>query len=111
VGKLAGGSFRGRSQAQVKGDGYVLDTLEAALWAWHTFSTFEQGLVEVINLGEDTDTTGAVYGQLAGAWYGLSGIPERWHGKVWRRGEIIALADALFLGNKDVREAREAARA
>lgn len=76
--EVARGLYRNYDFDQVYGTGYVVDTLEAALWAfWHT-DTFEDGLLKVVNLGQDSDTTGAVYGQIAGAYYGLGAIPNRW---------------------------------
>jgi ADP-ribosyl-[dinitrogen reductase] hydrolase len=56
----------------------VLDTLTCALWALHESGTFEEGLLMAVNLGGDADTVGAVYGQVAGAVYGLNTIPQRW---------------------------------
>lgn len=57
---------------------YVLDTLACALWALSESTTFEEGLLLAVNLGGDADTVGAVYGQIAGAFYGLEGIPALW---------------------------------
>ena len=62
----------------IRSTGYVIDTLEAALWAFFTTATFEKGAIRVVNLGHDADTVGAVYGGLAGAFYGLDTIPTRW---------------------------------
>ena len=80
----------------MRGGGYVVDALEAALWALRTTSSFEDGVLAAVNLGDDADTTAAIYGQLAGAHYGLDGIPERWRERVHQRDEILAFADALF---------------
>ena len=85
-----------REPPQVRGGGYVVDALEAALWALRTTTTFEDGVLAAVNLGDDADTTAAIYGQLAGAIYGVDGIPERWRAKVHRGDEIIAMADALY---------------
>ncbi len=75
---IAGGSYQDKELPQIRGSGYVVHTLEAALWALATTDDFQSGLLKVVNLGEDADTTGAVYGQLAGAIYGLDGIPQEW---------------------------------
>jgi len=75
---IAAGSFEERSPPAIRGKGYVVDCLEAALWAFHTTDSFEAGALAAVNLGDDADTTGAVYGQLAGAFYGVGGIPDRW---------------------------------
>ena len=60
-----------REPPAVRGGGYVVDALEAALWALRTTRTFEEGLLAAVNLGDDADTTAAIYGQLAGARYGV----------------------------------------
>lgn len=67
-----------RARNQIKSTGYVIDTLEAALWAFHNSETFESGALLAANLGGDSDTVAAVYGQLAGAYYGESGINTDW---------------------------------
>ncbi len=72
-----------------------MDALEAALWAFHSANTFRDGLLLAVNLGDDADTTGAIYGQLAGAHYGLSGVPESWQAKVAKADLILILADRL----------------
>ena len=84
------------SPRRCSGGGYVIDALEAALWALRTTSTFEDGVLAAVNLGDDADTTAAIYGQLAGAIHGLEGIPERWRAKLHRGDEIVAMADALY---------------
>ena len=71
-------NFEGKSRDEISTSGYVRNTLEAALWAFFGTDTFEDGLVLLVNMGEDADTVGAVFGTLAGAYYGLGGIPARW---------------------------------
>jgi ADP-ribosylglycohydrolase len=88
VAEVAGGSFRVKEPPAVRGSGYVVHTLEAALWAFRRTDDFRSGALAVVNLGEDADTTGAVYGQLAGAYYGADGIPAEWRGKLAMR-ELI----------------------
>jgi ADP-ribosylglycohydrolase len=99
VAEVAGGSFKRKSPPEIRGSGYVIHTLEAALWAFHATDTFRDGALRVVNLGEDADTTGAVYGQIAGAFYGEEGIPAGWRAKLAMRelierraGELHALA-------------------
>ena len=58
--------------------GWAVSTLQAALWAFNITETFADGLITAVNLGGDADTIGAVYGQIAGAYYGFDAIPERW---------------------------------
>jgi ADP-ribosylglycohydrolase len=92
---IADGSFKTKTREQIKSTGYVLHTLEAALWALHNSDNFKDGAILAVNLGVDADTTGAVYGQLAGAIYGYEGIPADWRDRIARKEEILALADAL----------------
>jgi len=95
--EIASGSFKQRQPPQIRGTGYVVQSLEAALWAFHTTNTFREGSLAAVNLGEDADTTGAVYGQLAGAYYGESAIPESWRSKLAFRELITSFADQIFL--------------
>jgi ADP-ribosyl-[dinitrogen reductase] hydrolase len=92
---LRRGSYRGKSVADVRGDGYAVRSLEAALWCLHTSRSFEGGVLAAANLGEDADTTAAICGQLAGALYGEEGIPPAWLEKLSMRRQIAGLADAL----------------
>ncbi|HEV3162970.1 MAG TPA: ADP-ribosylglycohydrolase family protein [Isosphaeraceae bacterium] len=75
---IAEGSFRRKQPSEIRGSGYVVRTLEAALWAFHDAVDFRQAVLRAVNLGDDADTTGAVCGQLAGAFWGESGIPSEW---------------------------------
>jgi ADP-ribosylglycohydrolase len=93
---IARGSFKERQPPKIKSTGYVVDTLEAALWAFYHGDSFEQGCRLAVNLGGDADTCGAVYGQLAGAFYGEYGIPQRWREVLSQRSLIESLADRLF---------------
>lgn len=76
--EVAQGSFRRRVPPQIQGSGYVVRSLEAALWAFHDASGFEEAVLRAVNLGDDADTTGAVCGQLAGACWGERSIPPGW---------------------------------
>ena len=95
VAKIRRGSFKERQPPRIRGSGYVIATLEAALWAFWNSHDFREGALLAVNLGEDADTTGAVYGQIAGAAYGMSGIPDQWLATLAWRDRIIAFADAL----------------
>lgn len=75
---VASGSFRLKEPPEIRGSGFVCDSLESALWAFFKTESFEEGCLAAVNLGEDADTTGAIYGQLAGAFYGIDGIPKEW---------------------------------
>jgi ADP-ribosylglycohydrolase len=76
--EVAEGSFRKRKPPEIVGSGYVVRSLEAALWAFHDAVDFRQAVLRAVNLGDDADTTGAICGQCAGAWFGESGIPTEW---------------------------------
>lgn len=76
----------------------VVRSLEAALWAFHHSSSFEEGALKAVNLGDDADTTGAVYGQLAGAHYGVDAISQRWRDVLAHRDTIEGFAARLHDG-------------
>ena len=92
---IARGSFKEKSPPQIAGTGYVVASLEAALWAFHSTRSFEEGALRAVNLGDDADTTGAVYGQIAGAYYGAQGIPDGWLEKLAMRDLIEEYATNL----------------
>jgi ADP-ribosyl-[dinitrogen reductase] hydrolase len=93
---IAAGSFKRKRPPEIQGTGYVVRSLEAALWAFYHADSFREGCLLAVNLGDDADTTGAVYGQLAGAFYGAEGIPEAWRSKLAYRELIASLAERLF---------------
>lgn len=93
---LANGDYRGKSPEQIRSSGYCVDSLEAALWSFARTSSFEEAVLTATNLGDDADTVAAITGQLAGAFYGASGIPEHWLHRLAMRDEIDRLALALF---------------
>lgn len=97
ISEIASGSFKRRNPPEIAGTGYVVKSLEAALWAFYHSETFEQGCLLAVNLGNDADTTGAVYGQIAGAFYGRAGIPERWVNLLALEKQIELFAAELFL--------------
>jgi ADP-ribosyl-[dinitrogen reductase] hydrolase len=99
-------SAAGRGRGELANSGWVRHTLESAVWGLLTTSTFEDALVQVVNLGRDADTAGAVVGALAGAAYGLPAIPTRWRaalrgtwplrqGRTWREADLVVLAERL----------------
>lgn len=93
--EVAAGSWRGRAADGIESTGYVVHTLEAALWAFDGARNFEEAILAAVNLGHDADTVGAVCGQIAGAVWGLSGIPEAWRRRLWDGARIEALATRL----------------
>lgn len=99
--EVAGGTFLRREPPHIKGSGYVVRSLEAALWAFAKSTSFEHGALLAVNLGDDADTTGAVYGQIAGAYYGAEGIPERWRSKLANVDALEDLANRLWIRSTD----------
>lgn len=96
VEEVARGSWRHKQPPQIRGTGYCVDALEAALWAMGGASTFEEAVLRAANLGDDADTTAAIAGQLAGATWGAAGIPPRWRSRVVGATRIESLACRLF---------------
>jgi len=94
--EIAEGRYKYKEPPEIKGSGYVVKSLEAALWAFCHATSFEDGCLLAVNLGHDADTTGAVYGQLAGAFYGVENIPKGWLEKIALRELIERFADGLF---------------
>lgn len=93
---VAAGTFREKTPPAIRGTGYVVDALEAALWAFWTTDEFRAGALAAVNLGDDADTTGAIYGQLAGAYYGAAAIPPEWRERLARRELIERFAADLL---------------
>jgi ADP-ribosylglycohydrolase len=96
IAEIANGSYKTRQPPQIKGTGYVVRSLEAALWAFYRSRSFKEGCLLAANLGDDADTTAAIFGQFAGAYYGERGIPRTWRQKLTRYTEIVKIADALL---------------
>lgn len=94
---VAAGSFRRLQPPDIQGSGYVVKSLEAALWAFHDAVNFSDAVLKAVNLGDDADTTGAVCGQFAGAFWGESGIPAELRDGLARR-EMIESALSLLNG-------------
>ena len=88
---VANGSFKTKQPPEIIGAGFVVKSLEAALWAFHTTDNFKDGALKAVNLGNDADTTGAVYGQIAGALYGFENIPKEWFNIIYNKERIIGL--------------------
>jgi ADP-ribosyl-[dinitrogen reductase] hydrolase len=97
----------GRPRQALKNSGWVRHTLESGVWGLLSTDSFEEAVVQVVNLGNDADTAGTVVGALAGAAYGLEAIPTRWRaslrgewplrsGVVWDVQDVIELADRLL---------------
>ena len=95
IAAIAAGSFHRRSPPEIAGTGFVVKSLEAALWAFARTSDFRAGALAPVNLGDDADTTGAIFGQIAGAYYGVDEIPLEWRRLTARAEEITAMAERL----------------
>ena len=96
IAAIADGSFKRRDPPEIKGTGYVVDSLEAALWAFYKSQDFREGALLAVNLGDDADTTGAIYGQIGGAYYGAAAIPAEWLERLTMATEITSMADSLY---------------
>jgi ADP-ribosyl-[dinitrogen reductase] hydrolase len=92
---IARGSFRTKEPPAIRGSGYVVESLEAALWAFHRSDGFREGCLRAVNLGDDADTTAAVFGQMAGAHRGESAIPAEWRAKLARKELLHRYAETL----------------
>lgn len=92
---IANGAYFEYGSHQIKGTGYVVDSLEAALWCFYTTDNFKDAVLTAANLGDDADTTAAITGQIAGAYYGESSIPQSWLGKLVMAKEIGRMAEQL----------------
>lgn len=95
VAALAAGAYRAKTEAAIRGSGYAVASLEAALWCFHHTESFEAAILRAANLGDDADTTAAIVGQIAGAFYGLAAIPEPWRARLHRGAEIEELGRRL----------------
>jgi ADP-ribosyl-[dinitrogen reductase] hydrolase len=93
---IARGDYREKSVQEIEGSGYVVESLEAALWSFFHTETYQETVLKAVNLGNDADTTGAVAGQLAGAFYGEAAIPSDWLGKLKYREKIEKYAIRLY---------------
>lgn len=99
---IAVGNYRDKRVDEIKGSGYVVESLEAALWSFYHTASFEEAILQAANLGDDADTTAAICGQIGGAFYGETGIPEKWLNILHMRFEIVSLADQLFESGKEI---------
>ena len=90
------GSLRGRPRNEIDSSGYVVDTLEAALWSVARTGNFRNAVLLAANLADDADTVAAVAGQLAGALYGLDGIPDTWLERVAWNDRLLAAGRRLL---------------
>lgn len=95
------GEYKKKDRNEISSHARTADTLEAGLWCFHNSSDFESGLILAVNLGWDADSVGAVYGQLAGAYYGYSAIPQKWIKKIAKPKTLRSCAEQLFEHTKE----------
>lgn len=93
--RILNGDIASLPESEIQSGGYVVDTLEASLWAFLNGANYRDATLKAVNLGDDTDTTGAVTGALAGAYYGEEDIPEKWLNLLAKRDEIVAIANGI----------------
>jgi len=94
--RIYDGSYAERVPPDITGGGNILQALEAALWAFHRGETFREGALLAANLGRDSDVVAAAYGQLAGAYHGVSAIPGIWRNSLMKQEVVIDTADRLL---------------
>ncbi len=93
---IINGEYKHKTREQIFGKGYVIASLETALWCFYHTDNFKDAILLATNLGDDADTTSAICGQLAGAYYGLAGIPQSWQHDVAWAEHILTLAQKLM---------------
>jgi ADP-ribosyl-[dinitrogen reductase] hydrolase len=97
IAEIASGAWFGKGAHQVRGSGYVVQSLEAALWCFAGTDSYREAVLRAANLGDDADTTAAIVGQIAGAFYGVEGIPPEWLARLALRERIEEMAEALWV--------------
>jgi len=104
---IAQGSYKQKKRGYedgIRGKGYIVNALEAALWAfYHDENNFDKGVLMAVNLGDDTDTTAAIYGELAGAMYGIDNIRPDWIGRLFQEKFIMTVAEGLYMTGHDLK--------
>jgi ADP-ribosyl-[dinitrogen reductase] hydrolase len=93
---VTAGSWRGKERDEISSSGYIVHTLEAALWCIHRTDGFSEAVLLAANLADDADTVAAVTGQIAGALWGESAIPRRWLDRLAWRAQIQSRARQLI---------------
>lgn len=96
VDRLMSGAYSAKTQNQLRGSGYVIESLEAALWCFYNTEDFPSAILAAANLGDDADTTAAICGQLSGAFYGIEGIKVEWVEKLAQLPLITEMAGRLY---------------
>lgn len=90
--EIVKGSYQQKNRSEISSSGYVVHSMEAALWAFYNTDSYKEGVLLAANLAGDSDTVAAIYGQLAGAYYGLEGIPQEWVEKLAKKEKLFSTA-------------------
>lgn len=96
VASIASGAWKNKNYNELKGSGYVIQSLEAAIWCFYHSTDFKDAILLSANLGDDADTTAAICGQLAGAYYGLESIPAEWRARLAWSEKLHQIAECLY---------------
>jgi len=94
--EVALGYYKEKNPPTIVGSGFVVKSMEAALWSFYNTDNFRDAILDAVNLGNDADTTAAICGQLAGAYYGVDDIPVSWLNTLAMRDKITEMADSLY---------------
>ncbi len=97
VDAISRGMYKRKPLKKIKGSGYCVQSLEAALYCFHRTSTFDDAVLAAANLGDDADTTAAITGQIAGAFYGVKNIRQKWRSKIVMKNDIMDIAGSLII--------------
>ncbi|NOQ94693.1 MAG: ADP-ribosylglycohydrolase family protein [Methylophaga sp.] len=97
ISSLMRGDYCQKSRDEIKGSGYVIESLEAALWCFYSTDNFKDAILLAANLCDDADTTAAICGQVAGAYYGVKGIPQNWLDKLAMMDDIVDLSENIHV--------------
>ena len=93
---VARGSYKDKEPPNIRGTLNITESIEAAIWSFDRSLSFGEGALKAVNLGDDTDTTAAIFGQLGGAYYGYEGIPNSWKAKLVDRGLVEYIGKKLY---------------
>ena len=100
IDEIASGSYKVKQPPEIAGTGYVVQSLEAAIWAFYTTDNFKDAILAAVNLGDDADTTAAICGQIAGSYYGVDAIPEEWYDRLKMVDQIVEIGLELYFANE-----------
>jgi len=96
VGEIQRGSYKKKKRDQIQSDNNIIHCIEAALWAFYLTDNFEDGCILAINLGVNANAIGAIYGQLAGIYYGFTQVPQKWISKLHKFSDLYEVSQNLY---------------